>query len=126
MTKIFAQVKSKTDEDYYSTYIEIDEKGEVIDWSCCCIGWAWFGQTKKNLEGMKPCIHILLLYKRTCLGMRKKLNPPETWRLHSKFEEIESYLNKHVFVNKCNQNKNVLTAEKQSGNSEKDAGIVLQ
>jgi len=95
MTKIFYQIKSKTDEKHYSTGIETDGK-EITWWSCECEGWSWWGQSKKNLCGLKPCIHILLLYKRICIAFNKHFIVPEYFKLHSKFEEIEGYLNEHL------------------------------
>ena len=58
MTKIFAQVKSKIDNEYYSTYIEIDEKGEIIDYGCTCTYGSFYMWSKRNGEGTKPCWHI--------------------------------------------------------------------
>jgi len=58
MTKIFAQVKSKNDNEYYSTYIDIDEKGEVVDYGCTCVYGSFYMWSVKNGGGDKPCWHI--------------------------------------------------------------------
>jgi len=56
---LWKQFKSKTEKGkVYSTGIEINDKGEVINYTCSCIYGAFYMWTKKNGNGKKPCCHI--------------------------------------------------------------------
>jgi len=79
MTKIFAQVKSKTDNQHYSTYIEIDEKGEVIDYGCTCKFGSFYMFTKTNMSQEKLCWHINFLKEKYERARKsKKTVKPDT------------------------------------------------
>ena len=56
--KLFVTTKSKDMKREYSTYIEVDEKGEVVNYGCTCIYSSFYTWTKKNKYGTKPCWHI--------------------------------------------------------------------
>ena len=56
--KLFAKIKSKDKKSEYSTYIDLDENGEIIGYGCTCIYASYYMWSKKNGEGKKPCWHI--------------------------------------------------------------------
>lgn len=65
MVKLFAEVKSRSEKGkYYSTYIEVNKNHEIISFGCTCLWGSFFGWSKKNGQGTKPCWHAQRLINR--------------------------------------------------------------
>ena len=124
---LWKQFKSKTEKGkVYSTGIEINDKGEVINYTCSCYHGSVGFWTKKNVAIYKTiCKHILSLIAKTSIVLNKKLDLPDHFKTEENIKKIERFIKSDELVSKCNL-QHLLYTQVQLKNlkSEKNSDLV--